>query len=70
MRVVADDVLAFGVEVSSLVERDWEVVLEELEVCRAPEVVRPAPPTPESKKGSPKVNFPSTQWFSKVETVS
>jgi len=28
------------------------------------------PASPESKKGSPKVNFPSRQWFSKVETVS
>jgi len=26
--------------------------------------------TPESKNGSPKVNFPSSQWFSKVEIVS
>ena len=24
--------------------------------------------TPESKKGSPTVKFPSRQWFSKVET--
>ena len=24
--------------------------------------------TPESKQGSPKVNFPSRQWFSKVKT--
>ena len=41
MRVVPDDVLAFGVEVSSLVECDWEVVFEEREQSRAPEVVRP-----------------------------
>jgi len=27
-------------------------------------------PTPESTKGSPKVNFPSGQWFSKAEIVS
>ena len=26
--------------------------------------------TPESKKGSPKVNFPSKQWFSKVESAN
>ena len=26
--------------------------------------------TPESNKGSPKVNFPSRQWISKVENVS
>jgi hypothetical protein len=25
--------------------------------------------TPESKKGPPKVNFPSGQWFPKVKTV-
>ena len=27
-------------------------------------------PTPESKKWSPKVNFPSRQWFSKVDIVA
>ena len=27
-------------------------------------------PTPESQKGSPKVNIPSRHWFSKVESAN